>query len=300
MVTPRWSPDGRFVAYSAWTEGGFRDVRIVDVEGECLLPEEGILPVWVALRAAWGPGARALPPGGTLRLTLRRSAEGVALLVEGGRPGGDAEALVEGVDGLVSVSHRPAGATSATHLAGRPTTLDRWFGEEIEVGSGAFLQVNREGGEALHLSVLKELGNPAGLRILDAYCGVGAWGRRLARHGAEVMGIELDPAAAAQARDGAPSGFRVVEGRVETHLPGLLPADRVLLNPPRGGLAPEVSEALRSHPVPRVLYVSCNPATLARDLGRLGSGYRIRRVRGFDLFPQTPHVESVVTLDAVT
>jgi 23S rRNA (uracil1939-C5)-methyltransferase len=274
--------------------------RVLEIRDECLLPEEGILPVWTALREAWGPGAGALPPGGELRLTLRNAVEGVALVVEGGRPGGDAAGLVEAVEGLVSIAHRPGGAAVATHLAGAPATRDRWFGEEIEVGSRAFLQVNREGGEALHLSVLKELGNPADLRIVDAYCGVGGWGRRLARHGADVVGIELDPAAVAQARAGAPPGFRVLEGRVERHLPGLLPADRVLLNPPRGGLDAAVTEALRRSPVPRVLYVSCNPATLARDIGRLGEGYRIRRVRGFDLFPQTPHVESVVTLDAIT
>ena len=274
--------------------------RVLDVRDECLLPEEGLLSVWAALRDAWGPGAQALPPGGELRLTLRKAQEGVALVVEGGRPGGDAVGLVESVEGLVSVAHRPSGAPVAAHLAGAPATVDRWYGEEIEVGSGAFLQVNREGGEALHLSVLKELGNPAGLRIVDAYCGVGGWGRRLARHGAQVVGVELDPAAAAQARAGAPAGFEVLEGRVEDHLPGLLPADRVLLNPPRGGLEVAVTEALRESPVRRVLYVSCNPATLARDLARLGDAYRIRRVRGFDLFPQTPHVESVITLDAST
>lgn len=272
--------------------------RVVDLQGECLLPEEEVLETWVALRQAWGPGARRLPPGGSLRLTLRNGTEGVALLVDGGEVGGDAEALVDEVDGLVAITHRPRNQ-GWIHLAGLERTADGSLGEEVEVTTGAFLQVNRSGGDALHRSVLGEIGNPAGMRIVDAYCGVGAYGRRLARHGAEVVGIELDEGAAREARVGAPEGFQVVQGLVETQLLGHLPADRVILNPPRSGLDASVSEALRDRPTPRIVYVSCDPATLARDLKRMGPGYAIRRVRGFDLFPQTPHVETVVTLDAL-
>lgn len=286
-------PGGRVVA---GLHAAGRPGRIVEIQDECLLPETGILEVWTGIRAGWGSGARLLPPGDELRLTLRRAPGGAALVVEGGDPGGDAEALVEAVPGLVSVAHRPSRG-ALRHLAGAPQTRDRWFGEEIPVGSGAFMQVNRNGGEALHLSVLKELGNPAGLRVVDAYCGVGAYGRRLARHGARVVGIELDPHAADAARRDAPPGFEVREGRVEDFLPSALPADRVILNPPRSGLHEAIPELLRARPVGRVVYVSCDPATLARDLARLGDHYQVRRVRGFDLFPQTTHVETVVTLD---
>lgn len=273
--------------------------RVMEVADECLLPEEEILRVWVGLREAWGAGARLLPPGGTLRLTLRGGVEGVTLAVEGGDPGGDGPALLDAVEGLASVTHRPRNGEWRI-LAGLARNLDRSAGEEFAVTSGAFLQVNRSGGDAVHRSVLGELGNPAGLRVVDAYCGVGAYGRRLARHGAEVVGIELDPGAAREAGLEAPEGFRVVQGRVEAHLADHLPADRVILNPPRGGVDASVAELLRARRVARVLYVSCDPATLARDLKRMGPGYTIRRVRGFDLFPQTPHVETVVTLDAIT
>ncbi|HSG46721.1 MAG TPA: TRAM domain-containing protein [Longimicrobiales bacterium] len=272
--------------------------RLVDIRDECLLPEPEILRVWISLRSAWGHRAALLPSGPELRLTLRKAEDGVALVVEGGDPGGDARLLLEKVPGLVSVAHRRRGG-ALEHLAGAATTLDRWFGEEIPVGSGAFMQVNREAGEALHLSVLKELGSPAGLRIVDGYCGVGAYGRRLARHGASVTGIELDPEAAAAARREAPPGFEVREGRVEELLPSCLPADRAIMNPPRTGLDEQVTALLRAHPVQRLIYISCDPATLARDLGRLGEGYQVRRVRGFDLFPQTTHVETVLTLDHV-
>ena len=78
--------------------------------------------------------------------------------------------------------------------------------------------------------------------------------------------------------------------------PDLLPADLILLNPPRSGLAESVPPLLKDHGVQRVIYVSCDPATLSRDLQRLGPGYQVLRVRSFDLFPQTAHVETVISL----
>jgi 23S rRNA (uracil1939-C5)-methyltransferase len=90
--------------------------------------------------------------------------------------------------------------------------------------------------------------------------------------------------------------LEVVEGKVEDEIQGLLPKDLVILNPPREGLAGGVTEALARETVPKVIYVSCDPATLARDLARMGPGYRVEGVRCFDLFPQTAHVETVVSL----
>jgi 23S rRNA (uracil1939-C5)-methyltransferase len=80
-------------------------------------------------------------------------------------------------------------------------------------------------------------------------------------------------------------------------MPGLFPADLVILNPPRAGVDGRVTEALEreAEHVRALIYVSCNPATLARDLSRLPS-YRIESVRGFDMFPQTAHVETVCEL----
>ena len=86
-------------------------------------------------------------------------------------------------------------------------------------------------------------------------------------------------------------------GLVEVMLEALLPADVVVLNPPRGGLHESVPAMIVAKGVPRVIYVSCNPATLARDLERLGDQYEILAVRGYDLFPQTAHVETAVVLE---
>jgi 23S rRNA (uracil1939-C5)-methyltransferase len=279
-----------------------RPGRIVDVNDECLLPEPSITPVWTSLRAVWGPEASRLPPGRELRLTLRATDEGVVLVIEGGSTGNDdarnAAEFVDHIDGLAAVWHRPDRSERALLLAGRRTVEDRWYGEALGLESSAFLQVNREGAHAVHRSVLGELGDPAGLRIVDAYAGVGGYGRRLARHGAVVVSIESDAVATRIAARDAPSGLKVVRARVEDRLATHLPADRVILNPPRGGVAERVTDLLVATPVPRVVYVSCDPATLARDLARLDTAYVVRRVRGFDLFPQTAHVETVVTLDA--
>ena len=81
-------------------------------------------------------------------------------------------------------------------------------------------------------------------------------------------------------------------------LPTLPEPSAVVLNPPRGGLHWNVTLRLSGQPVPRIAYVSCDPATLARDLHRLSANYRVIAVRAFDLFPQTAYVETVAVLEA--
>jgi 23S rRNA (uracil1939-C5)-methyltransferase len=216
---------------------------------------------------------------------------------DGGLAGGDAPAHLSEVPGLYAIWHRPEGGDWRC-LAGEPALFVEAFSERVRVAPGAFTQINPAVADALRLSVMSEVGPPEGIRIVDAFCGTAVHGRRLARHGATVVGLELDSGAAEAAREGAPAGFTVVEGKTEDTLAEALPADRVILNPPRKGLDPRVPEILRESPVARVIYVSCDPATLARDLARMGPGYTIRRVQAFDLFPQTSHVETVVTLDS--
>ena len=273
--------------------------RIVDVHLECLLPEPRVSAVWGSLRSRWGERARRLPPGRELRMTLRGVDDGAVLFADGGLPGGDADGLVAEVAGLHAIWHRPEGGDWRC-LAGDSARFVETFGERVRVAPGAFTQVNRAVAGALRTSVLEQVGPAEGTRVIDAYCGTAVHGRRMARAGATVVGLELDPHAVRAAREGAPDGFTVVEGKVEETLSSVLPADRVILNPPRRGLDGRVAEILRQSPVERVIYVSCDPATLARDLARLGPGYAIRRVQGFDLFPQTSHVETVVTLDSST
>ena len=270
--------------------------RVVDVDGRCLLPEEPIARVWEALRAAWGPNARCLPAGEELRLTLRSARNGdVSLLIEGGSSPGRPEELLGAVAGLVSIWHRP-GSNPAELLAGAPALDEMWGGEGVRLAGAAFLQVNRSMAPLLEAYVLEQAGRTTGQRVIDAYCGIGVHARRLARAGADAVGIEMDPHAVAEARRIAPPGARFEEGPVETLLPMSLPADLVILNPPRAGIGAEVAATLQRQPPGRLIYISCDPATLARDLRHLASTLRLESIRCFDLFPQTAHVESVAVL----
>ena len=279
---------------------GFHEIgvstRVLDLTGDCLLPEEPIARAWDALRAAWGAGAERLPGGPRLRLTLRSVAEGVVLIVDGGSGSWAPDTLLRAAPGLVAIWHQESGARMPVLVAGDRGSHEIWLGEPVRPGARAFLQVNRAAAERLHAAVLAAVGGAGGRTLVDAYCGVGVYGRVLSRAGARVTGIELDPEAAAAARQGAPEGFRVLEGAVEDRLVEALPADVAILNPPRTGLDERVAARLSASGVARIAYVSCDPATLARDLGRMAS-YDLVEVRAFDLFPQTAHVETLAVLE---
>jgi 23S rRNA (uracil1939-C5)-methyltransferase len=275
--------------------------RIIDVDGRCLLPEADLAAAWDALRASWGPRAEALPAGPRLRLTVRSTGDGrYALLVRGGTGRGRPEALLAGVPGLAAVWLARSDADRPRRVAGDGPFVDAWHDDDVEVTGNAFVQVNRAGAALLYAHVLDLVGAAAGLRVVDAYCGVGAWARRLARDGATAVGIERDADAVTAARRAAPPGATFVQGAVEQALAGVLPADLVIANPPRSGMHAAAVDALTARPPARIIYVSCDPATLARDLARLGDAFKLRAVRGFDLFPQTAHIETVVELACAT
>jgi 23S rRNA (uracil1939-C5)-methyltransferase len=133
---------------------------------------------------------------------------------------------------------------------------------------------------------------------VDCYAGDGATAWPLAEGGIQVTAIELDREASAHASRRLAAPSVAVCARVEDALPEYLPADVVILNPPRTGVDARVCATLESASggPPRLLvYVSCNPSTLARDLTRLPS-YRVVRVQPYDMFPQTAHVETVCLL----
>jgi 23S rRNA (uracil1939-C5)-methyltransferase len=272
--------------------------EILDLDGRCLLPEEPVARAWDQLRASWGPDARLLPSGEELRLTLRATASGeVSLLVEGGYGPGRPADLLAAVPSLVSIWH--ASGDGARLVAGAPGLPEVWGDEAVELSGAAFLQVNRAAARALEDEVVAAAGPVSGMRVVDAYCGVGFHARRLARAGAQVVGIELDQDAVAAARRENIPGATFLAGDVGQLLHQALPADLVILNPPRAGVGEEVVEALRAAPPARIIYISCNPATLARDVRRLQGVFQLGAVRSFDLFPQTAHVETVAVLQRV-
>ena len=275
---------------------GFHDIvdpdRIVDVHGECLLPAPPLSAAWQEVRSAWGPGASRLPRDDRIRLTLRATGTDVDLVVRGGWDQGDPEAILSEAPTLRSI-WKWTRRSGLTHLAGAPPRSPDSREGEVEANPIAFTQVNPEAAKKLAHRVIELAGDVDGRRVLDAYCGVGVYGKTLATQGAECVGIEMDPEAVRVARADAPEGWSVVEGKVEDSIDAHLPADLVLLNPPRKGLHERIPGELSKAGVSRIIYVSCDPATLARDLKRLGDGYQMDHLEAFDLFPQTAHVECV-------
>lgn len=158
-----------------------------------------------------------------------------------------------------------------------------------------FEQVHPAMGDQVRAHAVASLGAVRGRHVWDLYAGIGETTVALARAGAVVESVEADRRAVAEAERRGPAARRHA-GRVEHLLAELTAPELVITNPPRTGMDARVSEALdRLAPV-RLVYVSCDPATLARDLGRL-PGFRLAGMRAFDLFPQTAHVETVAVLE---
>jgi 23S rRNA (uracil1939-C5)-methyltransferase len=277
-----------------------RPDRVFDIDERCLLPEPPVAAAWATLRGAWGRNAHRLPAGPRLRLTVRATASGQsALLVQGGYEAGRPDELLALVPALTAIWQQATPGAEPLLLAGSAHLEESWSDDELELGGAVFLQVNRGSAALLEEHVLACAGDVSGHTVVDAYCGVGVHARRLARLGARVTGIELDPLATGAARRAAP-GATFITAPVETALADTLPADLVVLNPPRAGATQEALAVLLARPPGRIIYISCDPATLARDLRRLAPRFRLQSIRCFDLFPQTAHVETVVELTCST
>ncbi len=257
---------------------------------ECLLAMPEVMDGWKQLLLA----AENLPRSTALRVTVRLlAAGGLALTVEGG-----AQWKQVAIETLVA-------AVPAIHAIWwvrddevRALRFDR---RTVQEAGASFAQVNPRVAEMLRDYVVTQVDALSPAAVVDAYAGSGALAARLLREGRRVTAIELDPDASAVAGAALHSdpNARVLTGRVEHLLPHALPAAVVVLNPPRAGVDATVP-ALIAAPkaeVHRVVYVSCDPATLGRDIARLGPGWKVRAVQAFDMFPQTSHVETVCTID---
>ena len=158
-----------------------------------------------------------------------------------------------------------------------------------------FEQVNPEMGDQVREFAVKQLGDVDGRRVWDLYAGIGETSVQLLGQRAMVESVELDRRAVAEAELRGPAARRLT-GRVEDVLRELHRPDLVIANPPRTGMDERVTAELDRLAPERLVYISCDPATLARDLQRLPS-LRLTAVQAFDLFPQTTHVETVATLE---
>ncbi|MEO7137091.1 MAG: TRAM domain-containing protein [Gemmatimonadales bacterium] len=160
-----------------------------------------------------------------------------------------------------------------------------------------FEQVHPEMGDRVRAFALEQLGDVSGRRVWDLYAGIGETTAGLIAKGAIVESVELDRRAVAVAEARGPVAKRHT-GRVEDVLRELHLPDLVIVNPPRTGMDERVSAELDRLEPRRLVYISCDPATLARDVQRLGR-FRLCLTQAFDLFPQTTHVETVAVLEPV-
>jgi 23S rRNA (uracil-5-)-methyltransferase RumA len=168
----------------------------------------------------------------------------------------------------------------------------------------SFFQTNTFGTEKLYENVIALFERKPTDRLLDLYCGTGTIGIVLATGLEKVLGVEQVPAAIENARHNAAlngiSNIEFAVGSVEKWIKGGTPADcnALVLDPPRGGISGKVVDLIARTRPEKIVYVSCNPATLARDLADISekAGYRIRRIVPVDMFPQTYHIEVVTSL----
>ncbi|MBD2313789.1 23S rRNA (uracil(1939)-C(5))-methyltransferase RlmD [Desertifilum sp. FACHB-1129] len=188
-------------------------------------------------------------------------------------------------------------------IAGREYLAEEFAGLQFQLRADTFFQVNTETAEALLQEVLQELRLQGDEVLVDAYCGIGTFTLPLARHLQQAIGIEVQPEAIHQAECNAQlnqiTNTRFYAGSVESLLPQLeVKPDIILLDPPRQGCDRAVLETLLQIQPQQIVYISCKPSTLARDLKILcdNGNYQLTRVQPADFFPQTSHVECAAFL----
>ncbi len=203
----------------------------------------------------------------------------------------------------VSCVHLVSGdAAIPVNLVGNNHVTQRVAGHAYRVSAGRFFQVNTAVAETLVNVVLEWLDPALDDDVLDAYSGVGLFTLPLAERAGLVIAVELDPGATEDLilNLGESENVEVIEGPVEAVLPDLVesePLDAAVVDPPRQGLDVAVIDALVNNGPPRLVYVSCDPATLARDVKRLSrGGYTLDDAQPVDMFSQTYHIETVALL----
>ncbi len=276
-----------------------RSHRLVEID-DCPIADAAVA-AHVGTARAWVAALRAVPE----RVTIAAAPGGVVLTGAGAARPGPRD--VDATEALLARTPAVRGAV----LAGGGTRVvvgDPRVRVEVEPGlaleapADVFTQVNPAANAELVRTVMTLGGFAPGMRVLDLFCGAGNFALPIARRAAVVEGIEQSTVAVGAARENAArlglDGATFVAARVRDAL-AARPAgglDVVVLDPPRAGAA-DALRALAALRAPRILYVACDPATLARDVRTLvAAGYGTGRIRPVDLFPQTYHIETVAEL----
>ncbi len=282
--------------------------RVVPVE-DCMLASEAGNEARNRVRDwAQGSGLDAYERRGGIGLLRnlvvregRRSGELQTRLVTSAaeipRPPVDLHTMIEGPSG---------GTQGPTGVLGREHLNEEICKLRIEISPFAFFQTNTEMAERLYVVAREFAGLSGAERVFDLYCGIGTLGLTMAEGAGEVWGLEIVPDAIADAaRNAAANGIENARFVVANARTGLRPLieqagkpDVAIVDPPRAGLSQKIVRRLIECEARRIIYVSCNPTTLAPNAAQLvQAGYRLRRVKPVDMFPQTPHIECVALLD---
>lgn len=194
-----------------------------------------------------------------------------------------------------------------THLSGAPYITDALLGRSFAISPRSFYQVNHDGCELLYATAIEKAAPflRGGKKLVDLFCGIGTVGICMAADigDCELLGVEIIPEAVENARENAVRnglGDRAAFLCGDANDPALDGADVVVVDPPRAGLEPRLITRLAALRPEAILYISCSPATLARDLRLFaGHGYTADSVQPVDMFPCTGHVETVVLMSKV-
>ena len=187
------------------------------------------------------------------------------------------------------------------HLAGEPVLTDRIGGFEFEISANSFFQTNTRGAQKLYETVGRYAALKGHEKVLDLYCGTGTIAICLAKQAGEVIGLELVESAVGDAhkncRINGIDNCRFILGDIKNTLETIDTApDLLVIDPPRAGMHKDVVKQVLKLAPEKIVYVSCNPATMARDILELKEAYDVEEVQPVDMFPHTFHIESVARL----
>jgi 23S rRNA (uracil1939-C5)-methyltransferase len=213
------------------------------------------------------------------------------------RPPVDLHTIVEGESG---------GTDGPTGVLGSERLREELCGLKLEMSHGAFFQTNTEMAERLYAVAGEFAGLSGSERVFDLFCGIGTIGLTMASRAGEVWGLEIVPEAIADAERNARrnkiENAHFMAANARTGVRPLVEKagrpDVVIVDPPRAGLSQKIVRRVLECEAKKIVYVSCNPTTLAPNAAQLAeAGYKLARVRPVDMFPQTPHIECVALFE---
>lgn len=299
---------------SLLAEAGFIDAPVRDAIG-CNPPWNYRNHMRFSVDRAGRVGLTARGTSRVLPLTRcdiahERINDALAILARHELPRPQALVRVGVATGQMLLQPSPAGALREELAALGVELREAEFEEELaghrfRIRPSSFFQTNTAQATVMARLALEAL--PAGdeITLVDAYCGVGTFARLMAERAGRVLAIEESESAIRDARanlSGA-ANVEIVKGKVEAILPALTERlDGLIIDPPRAGCQRPVLDALIGRRVPRIVYISCGPESLARDLSILcleSGAYRLVSLQPLDMFPQTAHIENIAVLEAV-